>query len=453
MTLGKIFRYYWWLIYEFSKKHLKVILISFSISFILLISVVSITPYIQFIFPQKKEIIGLVGNCDINHLPEEILNKISNGLVYLNEKGDIIPLLINSWEKKDNGRWYRFHLKNNLIWSDGKKLEASDINYQFKDITKKAINENTIDFYLNKPLAIFPTYLTKPLVRPTLIGVGGLYRASQIKTKNGCLVSLTLIPQKKDLPIIIYKFYGSENQLITAYKKGEITKMRTTKKSIAQIFSQWKNSIVTKTVDYSRVLTFFYNNKNDLLKQKEIRQAISMAVDFTSFKDFGEIARGPIPPVSWAYNPNLKNPIFEPEMAKKIINKSIPATSSGRLYLATYYDYYDVADILLSSLKKVGLPVELKIISSEKPDRFDFLLAFWKIPTDPDQYYFWHSTQTQSNIGHYKNIKVDKLLEEARATLIRDERKKIYYEFQKIIQDDPPTLFLYYPYIYTIERQ
>lgn len=453
IVLKKTLRYYWWLAIEFVKKHFKVILLSSAITFIFLLAAVTISPYLEVIIPQKKEVIGLVGDYDFNNLPEEISNKISNGLIFLNEEGDIIPLLVNSWEKKDNGKSYRFHLKNNLVWSDGKKFEASDINYQFKDVSIKPIDSYTIEFYLKKPLAIFPIYLTKPLIRYPLIGIAAAYRVANVKTKNDFFTTVTLLPQKKGLPVVIYKFYKNEAQMITAYKKGEITKMKTTKKSLKEQFVRWKNTKVSKIVDYSRLMTIFYNENNSLLKSKEVKHAIAEAVNFSKFIDNGEIAKGPIPPISWAYNPHLKNPVYDPIAAEKIIKKELGATKEAKLDLVTYYDYFDIADNIVEDLARVGLKINLKIISYDKPGKFDLLLALWKVPSDPDQYYFWHSTQTQSNIGNYKNVKVDKLLEDGRSILLRRERKKIYFEFQRIIQDNPPALFLYYPYIYTIERR
>lgn len=453
IVMKKTLRYYWWLIVEFLTKHLKLILITFLITFIISIGATSIFPHLEVFISQKKVTVGLVGNYDLENPPEEILTKISNGLIYINDKGEIIPLLATSWERKENNRHFRFYLRNNLIWNDGKKFEVADINYQFKDVIIKEVDKNTVDFYLDKPLAIFPTYLAKPLIRYPLIGIAGLYRVVNLKTKNGQIVSLTLLPQKKELPTLIYKFYDNENQLISAYKKGEITKMKLTKKAVAENFNSWKNTKITKTVDYSRLMTLFYNQNNSFLKSREIREAILMAIDFTNFNDLGEITKGPIPPTSWAYNPNLKNPVFNPEHAEKIIKKELLATKEAKLNFVTYYDYYHIADNLLNDLRKINLPINLNIISSFKPNNFDLLLAFWRVPTDPDQYYFWHSTQTEGNIGHYKNVKVDKLLEDGRNTLLQNERKKIYFELQRVIQDDPPALFLYFPYVYTIERR
>lgn len=448
----KAFRYYYWLFLEFIKKYSRLILMSFFIGFISLIGFLSVSPYLKIIF-NKQEVIGLVGNYDFTNLPDEIMTKVSNGLVTVNEKGEIIPVLANSWEVKDGGKQYRFYLKNNLLWNDDKKFTASDINYQFSDVKIKVVDKNVLDFYLNKPLGIFPTYLSKPLIRPPLIGIAGFYKLGKYKIFNGSLLELTLVPNTKDLMTIKYKFYNNESDLVTAYKIGEINKMTLTKKSVADTFVNWKNSQIVKSVDYSRLLTLFFNNKEKNFTNKDIKDAFSMMVDYQKLADFGEIARGPIPPISWAYNSSLKTNIYDIETATKIVKKEIVATESAQINLLTSYDYYDVADSIAGEIKKTGLKIDINMISYDRLDKFDLLLVFWKVPQDPDQYYFWHSTQQEGNISNYKNVKIDKLLEDGRATINIEERNKIYQEFQKTIQDDPPALFLYYPYVYTIKRK
>jgi ABC-type transport system substrate-binding protein len=62
--------------------------------------------------------------------------------------------------------------------------------------------------------------------------------------------------------------------------------------------------------------------------------------------------------------------------------------------------------------------------------------------SDPDQYLFWHSTQTKTNLTQTNNPKIDKLLEEGRQTFDQQERKKIYQEFQKILLEECPAIFL-----------
>lgn len=452
MLNKKNLRYYYWLIIEFLKKYSRTIVISFFISFIGIIASLSVSPYIKIVLTKEKTI-GLVGNYDLNNPPEEILNKISNGLVTVSEKGEIIPVIANSWEVKNDGKEYRFHLKDNLLWGDNKELKASDIKYQFEDIQVKAVDDRTIDFILSKPLGIFPTYLNKPIIKYPLIGVAGYYKVVKIKTSFGLLKEIYLTPNVKNVSPLRYRFYQNDSQLVNAYKKGEITEMTVSKKAIADTFLNWKNSTVTKTVDYSRLLTIFYNFRNSTLANKNIRDALSMLVDIKKFSEYGEVAKGPIPPTSWAYNQDLKNYNYDFETAEKIIQKEEISTKSANLNFVTFFDYYDVADDFVNEIKKTGLSADINLASLDRPDNFDLLLAFWKVPIDPDQYYFWHSTQKTGNIGNYENVKVDLLLEKGRSTINIEDREKDYFDFQKTITDDPPALFLYYPYIYTVKRK
>jgi peptide/nickel transport system substrate-binding protein len=80
-------------------------------------------------------------------------------------------------------------------------------------------------------------------------------------------------------------------------------------------------------------------------------------------------------------------------------------------------------------------------------------LSALEIPPDPDQYPFWHSTQTQTNITGFSNVKIDKLLEDARQEIDTEKRKTIYADFQRRITDEAPAVFLYYAKSYTIKRR
>lgn len=450
---SKKLRYYYWIVIEFTKKHARLFLLSFLLSIITFVSIISLSPYLVSYVTTKKDVIGMVGAYDYNNLPDQILSKISNGLVFIDEKGQIVPILAESWEHLDKGTTYRFHLRKNLYWNNGKKFTAQEVNYKFKDVETKIDDDYLITFKLKKPLPIFPTYLTKPVIKYPLIGVAGLYKVERIRQEFGNIREVSLTPNKAELPILVYKFYDNETKMINAYKLGEINQMMVTKKSIADLFSTWKNTQIRKDVDYSHLLTLFFNMDNPLLKERDVRHAIVMAINKQPLLQQGEEAVGPVPPLSWAYNPNLKNIQYNPELAEKLLKKYIEATSAATFTLDTYYDYLDVSDSVKDSLDKVGLKLKTNVLSYEEPTSFDLLLAYWKVPLDPDQYYFWHSTQVQGNVTKYKNIKVDKLLEDGRNTVDIKAREDIYYDFQRVLNDDTPADFLYYPYIYTISRK
>jgi peptide/nickel transport system substrate-binding protein len=115
----------------------------------------------------------------------------------------------------------------------------------------------------------------------------------------------------------------------------------------------------------------------------------------------------------------------------------------------------DLASELSKAWQKLGLRTVIKTVDSEsikakiiEPREFEILIYGQALSFDPDPYVYWHSDQ-DLNIINYSNEKVDSLLEEARVILDKNERTKKYLEFQEIIHEEVPVIFLYSPlYIY-----
>lgn len=448
----KKLRYYWWLARSFVAKNVRLILTSAISSFFVIFLIVNFFPFLNSIVLKKHERIGIIGRFNLrslNLLPGELTGLLSNPLIAVDEKGELIPVLVNSWEITE-GKTYRLHLKSNLYWNDGKKFTASDIDLKFKGIQKRVIDEATVEFILNEPLSNFPVYLTKPLIRYPLKGVAGLYQVGSIRSEKDNIISISLFPNKKDLPLKTYYFYEGEDDLSTAFKKGEINTIKTSKSVIADYFKKWKNSTVTRGVNYGQIMTIFFNTARGITSEKDVRKALIYSVP--PLDKFGEQASGPIPPTSWGYSKNVKKYGFDPGKAKAMLDKTKVATSAGTLNIYTFYDYAATAQKVRQGFEALGLKTNLRILSFV-PDDFDILITLWSPPTDPDQYYFWHSTQKDENKTKFKNVKVDKLLEDGRKKTNLDDRRQIYADFQKIIMEEVPAFFLYHPYIYTIERK
>ena len=54
----------------------------------------------------------------------------------------------------------------------------------------------------------------------------------------------------------------------------------------------------------------------------------------------------------------------------------------------------------------------------------------------------------------YANDKIDKLLEEGRQSIDQESRKEKYNEFQKLLTEDVPAVFLYSPtYLYPVNKK
>ena len=402
----------------------------------------------------RREIVGMAGSYTLRDLPDEITAKISNGLVRIDENGAIQPVLAEKWTVSQDGKIYRVYIKQDLFWNNGEPFTAADVNYDFKDVEKNLLTDRIVEFRLKKALPIFPTYLSKPILKNPLVGVAGLYKTDRIRSKYNNIQEINLTPNKEGLPGYAYKFYSDESQLVNAYKLNEINQFTTSKKSVADIFKNWGNTEIKEAVNYGLLLTLFINMKNDWLREsKDLREAIAMAINKSRFVSSGVEAVGPIPPVSWGYNPNLKPIPLNQDLSRRIINGTKNASEEASIELSASYEYSDKAQAIRDDLAEVGLDVKLKTIGFSQTDDYDLLLAYWKVPLDPDQYYFWHSTQSQGNVSNYKNVKIDKLLEDGRSVSDLRQRKEAYAQFQRIIQDDIPAVFLYYPYSYQIQRK
>lgn len=66
-----------------------------------------------------------------------------DGLVSVDESGNIIPSSAEKWEISDDGLEYTFHLRDGLMWSDGKPLTANDFVYSWL----RVLNPETASTY------------------------------------------------------------------------------------------------------------------------------------------------------------------------------------------------------------------------------------------------------------------------------------------------------------------
>ena len=90
------------------------------------------------------------------------------------------------------------------------------------------------------------------------------------------------------------------------------------------------------------------------------------------------------------------------------------------------------------------------------PERnFEVLLSVRQLSTDPDQYSLWHSSQTNNaNITSLESERVDKILEDGRKTFDKKKRKETYNTFNRILADEAPAIFLYYPkYFWLVNKK
>ena len=447
-------RLVFWLIKAYFQKWGKSILVYFGIGlFIFLLLSFSLPYFMARLSFAQKETIGMVGPYAVDSLPQEILSKISRGLTKTEKDGTVSPDIAEKWKIAPNGKAYAFYLQKNIYFSDGTNVTAENINYGFADVSVTRPDKNTIVFNLKDNYSPFLTTISRPIFEKGFVGVGD-YSVKKIKLTNNFVESMDLYSEKFHKEIIYQLSYPTFAALKTAFTLGEVSKItglpdlnfkNTT-------FSSFKNVNIEKKVNYSKLVTLFYNTQDKVLSQKTLREGLSYTMP--DVFDQGERNPSPLAIFSYVNQGGFDNTYQQDlEHAKLLIDKTPTATDSSKISLTidVLPKYEDVAKIIAETWKKLNIETKIQI-TNQVPSSFQIFLGEFNLSTDPDQYTLWHSSQI-NNITHYNNVRIDKLLEDGRKELDLQKRILIYTDFQKYLLADPPASFLFFPYYYDVSKK
>lgn len=466
-------RKYYWYLSAYVRKHGKTLVVTLIVA-ILFFSLV--LPNILKVFSAKpRRYVGLIGQYTLTSLPPLIATDISSGLTRVEADGTISPAASERWSVEDEGRMYRFIIRQDIYWHDGKLLSPEDIQYQFSDV-ERITTPNDVVFKLPAAFVPFPNTVAEPLLRYTeepvwfffkktnIVGLGPS-RVVSYQLQGNYLKELTTENRTERK---VYRFYLTEADAVTAFKKGQVDNLP----DLTQPYDigEWSTTTVNRTLQTNRYLAAFFNMNNPMFK-KNIRQSLSYALP----KPTDETrAIGPIDPQSWVYLEAGKGYEYDLERAKERMMDSLPEQPL-EFSVTTTSIFAQKAEEIKSAWEAFGqemlahcqanaedeeqdkcpntrIAVEIKITPFPDTSDFEVLLIGQEIPNDPDQYFLWHSDQP-TNFTNYKNTRIDSLLERGRTIAEREERRAIYQEFQQFLLEDAPAVFLQHLYRYEVKRK
>jgi peptide/nickel transport system substrate-binding protein len=423
---------------------------------------------------KKSAYIAIVGDYTLTNLPKPIKNQLSVGLTKIGADLQAEPLLAERWVVEDEGKQYRFVIKKEVKWQDGQELKPADVFYNFADV-EIISTPNEVIFNLPEPFTPFTVSVAEPLLRTAwqkrwllpdrlqIIGIGQ-YRMLDYKLRGNSLREF-----KIDGPDgrYVYRFYLTEIEAVDAFKKGEVDVLL----NISDCYDlcDWPRLEQAVELAYDRYLAVFFNNTDPLLT-KNIRQGLSYVLS----KDYGGArALGPINPRSWAYLQGGKDYARDFERATERFLDDAPRKPL-HFELTTSANFIEEAESIKREFEEFApqlvaacqassnvsdkslcpnfdLKVNLKVSNFPDLSNYQLLLIGQESSVDPDQYFMWHSSQP-TNFTHFKNTRIDSLLEKGRQTTDFEERRTIYQEFQQYLLEDAPAIFLRYLDNYSIAR-
>lgn len=399
---------------------------------------------------------GVVGTHTEDDLPIFVTALLSDGLIKIDEQGRPKPNLVASWDVNQESKEYVFKLRENIFWNDGTKIKAEDLAISIPGIQIEVVDELIFKIKLTDSFSPLPTLLTKPIFKKgTNIGTGP-YSAVMIEKNFSFIKKIILTSSNQDLPQLTIRFYPNEKIAKSALMLGEVQSIIGINETYE--FDSMKPFKISTKTNYSRLVAIFYNTQDKILSDKNFRLALGLAAPLIENETE---AKTPIPPFSWAFNQNVRDFLNDTKGAKDSLNK-VEKGKDETITLTTTTILESVGERIVYEWNQNGIKAVLRV-ESGVPQNFQALLITQDIPIDPDQYSLWHSTQDATNISKYKSPnqyspRVDKDLEDGRKTTDEKLRKERYLDFQRVLLDDSPATFLYFPkfnvvYLSKIEGQ
>lgn len=220
------------------------------------------------------------------------------------------------------------------------------------------------------------------------------------------------------------------------------------------------------------------NNKKDKLADKRVRRALAHLVDVPSLVDglfygLAERTVGPFHPAKPYYHKGLEPIPFDPEKARALLAEAGWEDTNGngiadkeingqRVEMELEFKISSASKFANShallfqeDAKKAGVAVNIVpkeftvLIDDTKKRDYELYSGAWaQDPVIDDPKQLWHSesdTPDGSNRVGFTNARADSLIEEIRVTLDEGKRNQLYKEFQELVYDEQPYVFLFSP--------
>lgn len=453
-----------------------------------------------------------------NDVDRDIIALVFEGLTVADSKGHIQPKLAIAWEVSSDSLRYTFHLRHDVLWQDGAPLTADDVVFTAGLLRSADLNGRqqvvelwnavqverpdawTVVFVLEEPFAPFLHYTTFGLLPAHLLKdvpaselsshsfnlrpVGtGPFLVREVTDEHVVLgVNESYYgtkPYLDSVEIVLYPDYAS---VFSAYARGEIhgiSHLSATDAERASTDSEL-SLFCSPVSGYGLV---FLNLERPVFQDGEVRQALMLATDREGLVSHilhsqAIVADGPVPATSWAYSSSSTRYAYDPQAAISLLEKAGWVDQDGdgvrekdglKLEFALLTNDDQTRILLINELARQWAKVGIRAIPQTvgvaglvrdflQPRSYDALLYAWqRLPTDPDPYTQWHSTQKQDagqNYTGYSSEAADLLMEEARTATDENQRGALYRQVWDLLADAVPAIPLYHPvYCYAVDKQ
>lgn len=331
-------------------------------------------------------------------IPQALMSNVYEGLVELDQSGEIVPLLAEEWSVSDDRKTYTFTLQEGVTFSNGDEFTADDVKFSFDRVktdwvsslkakmdvvdSVEVLSPTEVAVHLSAPSNAWLFSLATPVgaifsedgvddLANAPVGTGP-YAVEQW-TPNESLVLDTRDDYWGEAPgveQVTLKYFADATATTNALQTGDVDAIANLQAPELLSSFETDDRFVVTTGTSSGEVSLSLNNRAAPFDDVRVRQAVLYALDEqaildTAWNGYGSLVATYATPTDPYYEDLNDVYPYDPEKAESLLaeagqeNLDITFTVPTRPYAQA------VSEIVVSQLKDVGIDATIK--SAEFP--------------------------------------------------------------------------------------
>jgi peptide/nickel transport system substrate-binding protein len=425
---------------------------------------------------------------------EHIGSLIFDSLVHKDAHFNLQPWIATSWETPDP-LTYRFHLRTDVHFHNGKPLTAVDVKYTLDSmrngtvITAKAASFAQIDHVDAPDAATVVIHLKQPdaaLLWNLSDGAIGIVPAGSGKDFAFHPVGsgpFRFVSQRQDDDVVLDRNENSWQPLPAIARirfnvvPDAITRALELQKGSADVCINCltadmvyalakEGSLQVQDAPGTNLNYISFNTQDSVLRDLRVRQAIAYSINRpliveSLWRNRAQLAESLLPRQHWAWTGDLQQYPYDPAKANALLDKAGWKRGKDgvrfRLAMKTSTDETSrlLALILQQQLREAGIALEVRsfefatFYSDISKGAFQMYTLRWLGGNeDPDIFRYAYDSRMfpphGANRGKYANAQLDALIREAGMSGDQAQRRADYVKVQQILAVELPSINLWY---------
>ncbi|GAB4533368.1 MAG: ABC transporter substrate-binding protein [Anaerolineae bacterium] len=419
-------------------------------------------------------------------------------LVWVDDDGNIVPALAESWDISPDGSEYTFQLRKDVTFHNGEPFNADavvfswerakDGGFEYSNLWQLATSVEKIDDYTVKittdgPDALFLSTVADnwAIIPPKYFQEVGQEGFNEhpigtgpfmfVEWTKGDHITMKANPNywREGVPKIetlIFRPIPESATRVAAIQTGEVDIVTRLSSEEAKSLLGVPNVTVIK-YPVERVYYVAFNNlttgKGQPTEDPRVRLAMNYAVDVQAiidslFDGFAKPAIGFVTTGELGYD-NAEPFGYDPEKAKELLAEAgyPDGFEMGMACPAGAYTHFEeVCEAIVGYLGEVGIKIDLEIM--ESGHYWDLEAAKELPPLFGDS---WSAVGMEAyrrligalggpdaSYSAWHDEKIIQMLDEIKSTVDQEKRAALYGELQQYMRENPPFIYLYEPYTF-----